>query len=191
MSGRQYKVKHKHGCRWRPSHTGGRSGRAPARTTPAAQAECARSPVYRSSQLEQFEPAGNTLRTFCTTRHPYICNESPRIWPSIVATRRAFCAEVPYSNIFCTTCERIASVSSSPASGRRSQTHVIAKDVLHQLDGVLRNDLVEDNLHLLAGGGLQFLLDEARPVLISTELYNIPKDVLGWAATSARGMHGR
>lgn len=184
-------MKHKHGCRWRPSHTGGRSGRVPARTTPVAQVGCARSPFYRSSQLKQFEPAGITLRTFCTTRHPYICNESPRIWPSIVATRRAFWAEVPYSNIFWTTCERIASVRSSRASGRRSQTHVITKDVLHQLDGALRNDLVEDYLHLLAGGRLQFLLDEARPVLISTELYNIPKDVLGWSATSARGTHGR
>ena len=59
------------------------------------------------------------------------------------------------------------------------ETHIVAKDVLHQLDGVLRNDLVEDNLHLLTRGRLQLLLDETRPVLITAELDNIPKDVLG------------
>ena len=57
-------------------------------------------------------------------------------------------------------------------------THIVTKDVLHQLHGVLRHDLVKHNLHLLARRALELLLDEARPVLVPAELDNIPKDVL-------------
>ena len=55
------------------------------------------------SELQVDTKHGTIVRTFCTTRQPYICNDKPRTWPSIVLTRRAFCAAVPYSNIFCTT----------------------------------------------------------------------------------------
>ncbi len=61
---------------------------------------------------------------------------------------------------------------------RSHETHKITKDVLHELDSVLRHDLVEDDLHLLARGGLQSLPNELRPVPIPTELNNIPKYVL-------------
>ena len=37
---------------------------------------------------------------------------------------------------------------------------VVSKDVLNELEGVMRNDLVEDDLLLIAGGGLELLLDE-------------------------------
>ena len=58
------------------------------------------------------------------------------------------------------------------------QTHVVPKDVLHELDRILWHDLVEHDLHLLPGGRLELLLNEARPVLVPAELNNIAKDVL-------------
>ena len=57
-------------------------------------------------------------------------------------------------------------------------THIVTKDVLHQLNGVLRHDLVEHNLHLLTGSRLESLLNEPGPVLVPAELNNIAKDVL-------------
>lgn len=49
---------------------------------------------------------------------------------------------------------------------------------MHELNGVLWDNLVEHDLHLLPGGRLELLLNEARPVLVPAELHNIPKDVL-------------
>ena len=65
------------------------------------------------------------------------------------------------------------------------QTHVVPKDILHELDRILWHDLVEHDLHLLRGRGLQLLLDEPRPVLVPAELDNIPKDVLDRFRASA------
>ena len=38
--------------------------------------------------------------------------------------------------------------------------NVISKNVLDELESVVGNNLVEDDLLLIAGGGLEFLLDE-------------------------------
>ena len=65
------------------------------------------------------------------------------------------------------------------------QTHVVPKDILHELDRILWHDLVEHDLHLLRGRSLQLLLDEPRPVLVPAELDNIPKDVLDRFRASA------
>lgn len=37
---------------------------------------------------------------------------------------------------------------------------VISKNILDELEGVMGNDLVEDDLLLVTGGGLEFLLDK-------------------------------
>lgn len=54
--------------------------------------------------------------------------------------------------------------------------HVVAKDVLHQLEGVGFN-LSEDLLLLIAISGLQLLLDESRAMLIPAELDGVVVDV--------------
>ena len=41
----------------------------------------------------------------------------------------------------------------------------------------MRHNLAEDDLLLITGGGLEFLLDETRAVLITAELDNISKDI--------------
>ena len=38
---------------------------------------------------------------------------------------------------------------------------VVSENVLDELEGVMGNDFVEDDLLLIAGGGLELLLDEA------------------------------
>ena len=67
------------------------------------------------------------------------------------------------------------------------QAHIVAKDILHELDSVLRHNLVEHDLHLLAGGRLQLLLNEPGSVLVPAELNNIPKDVLDRSRRQHRG----
>ena len=37
---------------------------------------------------------------------------------------------------------------------------IVSKDILNELEGVMRDDFVEDDLLLVAGGGLELLLDE-------------------------------
>jgi hypothetical protein len=54
--------------------------------------------------------------------------------------------------------------------------HVVAKDVLHQLEGIGFN-LSEDLLLLIAISGLQLLLDESRAVLVPAELDGVVIDV--------------
>jgi len=55
--------------------------------------------------------------------------------------------------------------------------HVVSKNVLNELEGVVGNDLVEDDLLLIAGGGLELLLDETRAVLVPTKLDDVSKDI--------------
>lgn len=55
---------------------------------------------------------------------------------------------------------------------------VVAKDILNKLESTGGNDLIEDGLLLFCSRGLQFLLDEPRPMLISTELDDITENIL-------------
>jgi len=55
--------------------------------------------------------------------------------------------------------------------------YVIPENILDELESVSRNDLIEDNLLLIAGGRLELLLNETRAVLISTELDDVSKDI--------------
>lgn len=54
---------------------------------------------------------------------------------------------------------------------------VIAKDISHELQAVGLN-LAEDLVFLIAVGGLEFLLDEPRSMLITTEFHNVVVDIL-------------
>lgn len=56
--------------------------------------------------------------------------------------------------------------------------YVVAKDILYELQGVVRYDLVKHHLLLLAGRVLELLLNEPRTVLVSTELDNEAKYIL-------------
>lgn len=55
--------------------------------------------------------------------------------------------------------------------------YVIPENILDELESVSRNDLIEDDLLLIAGGRLELLLNETRTVLISTELNDVSKDI--------------
>lgn len=63
--------------------------------------------------------------------------------------------------------------------------HIVAEDVCHELK-CIGLDLVEDLFLLVTVGGLQLLLDEARAVLISAELYDVIVDVLNTLAFVGR-----
>ena len=54
---------------------------------------------------------------------------------------------------------------------------VISENVLDELEGVMGNNLAEDDLFLIAGGGLELLLDETRAMLITTKLDDISEDI--------------
>jgi hypothetical protein len=58
------------------------------------------------------------------------------------------------------------------------KTHVVTKHVLDELQRVVRNNLTEDNLLLIAAGSLKLLLDETRTVLVAAEFHDISKDIL-------------
>ncbi len=55
---------------------------------------------------------------------------------------------------------------------------IVAEDILHQLNSI-RLNLAEDPIFLLAVRDCEFVLDETRPVLISTELDNVAINFLG------------
>ena len=55
--------------------------------------------------------------------------------------------------------------------------NVIAKDICHQLQRI-RHEFIKDNLFLLGGGRLEFLLNEARAVLIASKLGDMAHNIL-------------
>ena len=55
--------------------------------------------------------------------------------------------------------------------------YVIPENILDELESISRNDLVEDDLFLIAGGRLELLLNKTRAVLIPTELDDVSKDI--------------
>ena len=57
-------------------------------------------------------------------------------------------------------------------------TYIVTENVLNKLQGIVRNNLIKDNLFFFASCRLQFLLYETRTVLITAEFYDITKYVL-------------
>lgn len=55
--------------------------------------------------------------------------------------------------------------------------NVIAKDISHELQAIGLN-LTEDLVFLIAVGRLEFLLNEPRSMLITTEFHNVVVDIL-------------
>jgi hypothetical protein len=55
--------------------------------------------------------------------------------------------------------------------------HVVAKHILHQLNGVWL-DFRKDLIPLIAVGRLEFALDESGSLLVAAELNNVVPDIL-------------
>lgn len=65
--------------------------------------------------------------------------------------------------------------------------NIVPEDIGHQLQGVGLN-FSEDLLLLVTVGGLKLLLDEARPVLVTTELNHVVVDVLKIISSAHQSM---
>jgi hypothetical protein len=57
-------------------------------------------------------------------------------------------------------------------------TYIVTENVLNKLQGIVRNNLIKNNLFFFASCRLQFLLYETRTVLITAEFYDITKYIL-------------
>ena len=57
-------------------------------------------------------------------------------------------------------------------------THVVAENILNKLECRIGNNLVKNDLLLVARGSLQLLLDKPRPMLFTAELHDVAKNIL-------------
>lgn len=57
-------------------------------------------------------------------------------------------------------------------------TDIVTKNVLHEFHGIRWDYLFVNSPYLLKASVLQFRLDESRAILIRTELYDVPHDIL-------------
>ena len=70
--------------------------------------------------------------------------------------------------------------------GRSIATYIVPKDILYELQSMDGHNLFEDLLLLVNTCCLNLLLDEARAVLVATELHDVAVNVLQQASQWSR-----
>lgn len=70
-------------------------------------------------------------------------------------------------------------------------THIVSKDVVHQVQGVVGHNLVEHLLLLIGSRRLELLLDESGPMLIPAELDDLSDNVLEYCVNERRESQSR